>query len=171
MGTSGRIRAVGAIASIAALAIAGCVEDGTPASDASRPEVARPPGPSATASPGAGATPATPTSPSPAAAQEGATIEFQVNLTENGFNGERSLVLHAPMGARVRVVLHHAEPFGDDHPIYFTCTSRAATVTATSGPAVMEFAATKEGTCSFFCTNGDCGPHEALQDGKIVVEA
>ncbi|MBI4394379.1 MAG: hypothetical protein HY556_11400 [Euryarchaeota archaeon] len=96
---------------------------------------------------------------------------FDVNITEKGFRVHDGKELRVKQGDNVSIVFHHAEPFGDDHPIYFTCTDRAATVTATSGTATMAFVAKKAGTCAFFCTNGDCGPHKNLQDGKLIVEA
>ncbi len=96
--------------------------------------------------------------------------EFHVDVTETGFKEQQGRELTAKKGDQVKIVLHHAEPYGDDHPIYFTCTERSATVTQTGGSASMEFVADSAGACSFFCTNHDCGPHEALQSGKLIVQ-
>jgi hypothetical protein len=96
---------------------------------------------------------------------------FDIDLTATGFKVRDGQELRVKVGDSVKVVFHHAEPYGDDHPIYFTCTGRAATVTKTAGSAEMAFVAKKAGTCAFFCTNGDCGPHQTLQNGKIFVEA
>lgn len=96
--------------------------------------------------------------------------EFHVDVTEKGYKERQGRELIVKTGDQVRIVLHHAEPYGDTHPIYFTCTERASTVTQTERMATMEFLAESAGTCSFFCINHDCAPHKALQGGKLTIE-